>query len=596
MCGILAQINRDVQIDTAVFDKMRDTMTHRGPDGFGTMVLHDGRVAFGHRRLSIIDLSTDGKQPMSNEDGQVWITFNGEVYNFQSLRDQLIRCGHIFRSKTDTEVLIHGYEEWGIEGLLERLKGMYAFVIWDGVQRKIHAARDRFGIKPMVYSYDGKQLVFASEIKAIAANPAFEKELSEESLADFFTYSYVPYHLTIYKQAYKLPPAHYMTFDMSSFQFEVKSYWNLETASLEIDPKEAAERTHELIRQSTREHLIADVPVGLFLSGGYDSGTLLMHMHDLGYKANAYTIGFEDSEQSEHNQAASMAGLFGADHIVDMVSPQMDIFSMLHRMSYYYDEPFAASSMVNTFMISQMAARHCKVVLSGEGADEVFAGYKWHHKINNYYRNFSVKDRLRNIREGLLTSKDVYLRLYDRSMTGVLREATGKKVLDADITATMKERGLWHFGQFYQQGMDVVKQCQYIDAFTFVPNHCLWRADISSMAHSLEVRVPFMDHEIYSYVFSLHRSVYFREKSKKFLIEENLKSRVPESILNMPKRGFSFQHLGHIFDDRFYELLADGELIRRGLLKRTTDVRSLSDHFKLHLLNLEIWFQTHMRA
>jgi asparagine synthase (glutamine-hydrolysing) len=596
MCGILAQINRDALVDTVVFDRMRDTMTHRGPDGFGTTVLQEGRVAFGHRRLSIIDLSIDGKQPMSNEDGQVWITFNGEIYNFQPLREQLIRAGHIFRSRTDTEVLIHGYEEWGMEGLLQRLKGMFAFVIWDGRKNRILAARDRFGIKPLVYSYDGKQLVFASEIKAIAANPSFDRTISEEGLADFFTYSYVPYDLTIYKNAHKLPPAHYLTVDLDSFRIESKAYWNLETASLEIDPQEAAARTNELIREATREHLIADVPVGLFLSGGYDSGTLLMHMHDLGHKANAYTIGFEDSAQSEHDQASTMASLFGADHIVEMISPQTDVFSLLQRMSYYYDEPFAASSMVNTFMISEMAARHCKVVLSGEGADEVFAGYKWHRKINQYYRDFSIKDRIRNLREGLFSSKDVYLRLYDRSMTGVLREALQGNVLHAETTAIMKDRGLWHFGQFYKPGMDVVKQCQLIDSFTFIPNHCLWRADISSMAHSLEVRVPFMDHEIYAYVFSLQSSVYFQENRKKFLIEENLKARVPESILQMPKRGFSFQHLDHIFDDRFYELLANGELMKRGLLKRNTDLRSLSGHFKLHLLNLEIWFQTHMQA
>lgn len=596
MCGILAQINCDAIVNTVAFDRMRDTMTHRGPDGFGTEVLHGGKIAFGHRRLSIIDLSSDGKQPMSNEDAQVWITFNGEIYNFQPLRDQLLGAGHHFRSRTDTEVLIHGYEEWGMEGLLTRLKGMFSFVIWDAKKQKIFAARDRFGIKPMVYSYDGKQLVFASEIKAIAANPDFNAEISNEGMADFFTYSYVPYDLTIYRYAHKLSPAHYMVVDVSSFDFEVKPYWSLESSAIEIESKEAVERTHELIRQATREHLIADVPVGLFLSGGYDSGTLLMHMHDLGYKANAYTIGFDDSEQSEHSQAATIAGLFGADHIVEMVSPQMDVFSLLKQMSYYYDEPFAASSMVNTFMISEMAARHCKVVLSGEGADEVFAGYKWHQKINNYYKNFSLKDRLRNIRDGLYSSRDVYLNLYDRSMTGVLREAVQKKVLDDDTTSMMHTRGLWHFAQYYRPDMDVVKQCQYIDAFTFIPNHCLWRADISSMAHSLEVRVPFMDHELYGYVFSLHRSVYFRENRKKFLLEENLKSRVPDSILNMPKRGFSFQHLDHIFDDRFYELLSNGELVRNGMLKRTADLRKLSGHFKLHLLNLENWFQTHRKA
>lgn len=596
MCGILAQINRATPVDPHVFNHMRDTMTHRGPDGFDTRLLLDGKIAFGHRRLSIIDLSEDGKQPMCNEDEQVWITFNGEIYNFPPLKEELLKRGHVFRSRTDTEVLLHGYEEWGMEGLLSRLKGMFSFVIWDNREQKIVAARDRFGIKPLVYSVDDHSLVIASEIKAIAANPSFSKELNEEGLADFFTYSYVPYEGTIYQKAFKLPPAHYLTFDVRSFRYQIKAYWELDTAETDIDPGKAAERVHELIHEATREHLLADVPVGLFLSGGYDSGTILMHMHDLGYKANAYTIGFADSEQSEHDQASAMARTFGAEHIVEMIAPDTDVFGLLQRMSYYYDEPFAASSMINTYMISEMASHHCKVVLSGEGADEVFAGYKWHHKIDSYYRNFSVRDRLRNLRDGLVRSRDVYMHLYDRSMTGVLQEAMKKKVLHEEATALMKKRGLWHFDQFFRPGMDVVKQCQYLDAFTFIPNHCLWRADISSMAHSLEVRVPFMDHEIYNYVFSLKRDVYFRKNRKKFLIEENLKARVPASVLDMPKRGFSFQHLDSMFDDRFYELIRNGELMKRGLLKRTAAIKDLSGHFKLHLLTLENWFQTHLKA
>lgn len=596
MCGILAQIKRDAPVDVSVFNRMRDTMTHRGPDGFGTSILHEGNIAFGHRRLSIIDLSDDGKQPMCNEDGSIWITFNGEIYNFQPLRDQLLAAGHRFHSKTDTEVLVHGYEEWGMEGLLNRLKGMFAFVIYDASTQRIMAARDRFGIKPMVYSFDGKQLVIASEIKAIAANPEFPKELSQSGLADFFSYAYVPYTYTIYKDAFKLAPAHFLMFDLAQFQFSVHRYWNLETASKKVDPKEAVERTNELLREATREHLIADVPVGLFLSGGYDSGTLLMHMHDLGYQANCYTIGFESSEQSEHDQAASMAEAFGGQHVLEMMSPKADIFELLERMSTYYDEPFAASSMVNTFVISEMAAKHCKVVLSGEGADEVFAGYKWHNKINDYYKHVSLKERVKNIRKGLFSSKDVYLNLYNRSMTGVLDEALRTNVLDGETQQTMKQRGLWHFEQFYHPEMDVVKLCQYMDSFTFIPNHCLWRADISSMAHSLEVRVPFMDHEIYEYVFSLDRNVYFQEKRKKFLIEENIKARVPKSILEMPKRGFSFQHLDSIFDDRFFELMANGELVKRGLIQKGSNLKALSGHFKLHLLNLEFWFQKHMTA
>lgn len=596
MCGILAHIKRDDVIDLAVFNAMRDTMTQRGPDGFGTRLLHDGRVALGHRRLSIIDLSEDGRQPMCNEDGKVWITFNGEIYNFHKLRKELLSCGHFFGSKTDTEVLIHGYEEWGIEGLLQRLKGMFAFVIWDDRTKKVHAVRDRFGIKPLIYYHDGKQIVFASELKAIAANPAFPKDIDENGLADFFIYSYVPYTGTIYKNTHTLAPSHFLTLDYETFQLTVTRYWELGMDTLEVNECEAIEKTNDLIRQATNEHLIADVPVGLFLSGGYDSATLLMHMSDLGYKPSCYTIGFESSERSEHDQASALAETFGANHHLEMISPGTDVFSLLGKMSYYYDQPFAASSMVNSHIISEMAARNCKVVLSGEGADEVFGGYKWHQKIAGYYKNFALKERVKNLLNGLFTKKDIYLNLYNRSMTGVLKETMQKDVLDGDIKSLMRDRGLWHFEQFYRPGTDVVKQCQLIDTFTFIPNHCLYRADISSMAHSLEVRVPFMDHEIYSYVFSLNRNMYFKEGRKKFLIEENIKARVPREVLEMPKRGFSFQGLDNAFDDRFYELIRNGELMKRGLLNRNVQLEKLSAIYKFHLTNLEMWFKNHHTA
>lgn len=591
MCGIIGQLSKTNKVNQGLFDSMRDTLAHRGPDGYGTQLLHDGYVAFGHRRLAILDLTDDGNQPMSNSSGDLWVTFNGEIYNYPDLKNILLEEGYSFKSKSDTEVLLHGYKCWGIEGLLKRLKGMFAFALWDEREGKLLAARDRFGIKPFVYYCNEKQFVFASEIKAIKKNSELNLELNEESLADYFSYGYVPYPNTIWKSTFKLPPASYLEVDFQTFNLDVRTYWTLQSSDNIVNRKEAVERTQQLIQNATKEHLLSDVPVGVFLSGGYDSSTLLMHMHDLGYPTKAFTIGFPESESSEHIEAAVVARHFHAEHYIENISSENDVLSLLQEMSFYYDEPFAANSMINTYVISRLASKHVKVALSGEGADEVFAGYKWHKKIDKYYTEFTIKERIKNLIKGNYSSKSVYMELYNRSMTGVMNEALELDLLSDNLRDQIRKRRLWHFEEFYIETRDKLKLTQFIDAKTFVPDHCLFRADISSMAHSLEVRVPFLDHDIYEYVFSLHPSVYFENNRKKILIEDNLKNRMPREVLDMPKRGFSFQNTDKIFDERFMRIMEEGILMKQGVLKRQADFRKLSTQMKFHLLNLEFWFE-----
>jgi len=593
MCGIIGQINKKQKVNVIEFDRLRDILLHRGPDGFGTEILNEGKVALGHRRLSIIDLTDHAKQPMCNEDQTIWLTFNGELYNFLSLKNDLMNKGHKFVSNSDTEVLIHGYEEWGIEALLKKIKGMFSFAIWDGNKKKLFAARDRFGIKPFVYFKSDDEFIFASELKAIANYRDFPKIIDDNAISDFLIYSYIPYNKTVWKDTFKLPPAHYLEFDYDTFSLKTEKYWELKTAENIINDNIALEKANKLIKNATNEHLLSDVPVGLFLSGGYDSTTLLMHMTDLGYDVSSFTIGFEDTEQSEHEQAKLVADNFKSNHTVSMFSRDSDVFELLREMSKFYDEPFAANSMINTYVVSELAAKTCKVVLSGEGSDEVFGGYKWHKKIDQYYKNFRLKDRIKNIIKGNFTKKQVYLDLYNRSMTGVMDEVLNANFIHSNIKTQIKARGLWHFEQFYRSNLDVVKRCQYIDAQSFVPDHCLFRADISSMAHSLEVRVPFLDHEIYEFVFGLNKSVYFKEGSKKFLVEENLRNRIPEEIFEMPKRGFSFHNMDSIFDSRFEKLILNGNLMKDGIITKDIDIKEMTDHFKFHLLNLELWMETH---
>jgi asparagine synthase (glutamine-hydrolysing) len=593
MCGVLGQINRILPIDETEFIRMRDMMLHRGPDGFGHVFRQEYRMGLAHRRLSIIDLSPDAAQPMCNEDQTVWITFNGEIYNYLSLRSELINAGHHFRSKSDTEVLVHGYEQWGIAGLVLRLKGMFAFGIWDDRSEKLFLARDRFGIKPIVYGLIDDSFYFASELKAIKEASNVSLTINNHALADYFTYGYVPCPLTIWQGVYKLPPGHYLEFNNLDWSYELHRYWELKPGYSKISDNEALIRSQELIRQSLSEHLVSDVPLGLFLSGGYDSGTLLMYLSELNEQVQSYTVSFPGTDDDEVVEARALAETFNSPHLVEEISGSVDAFQLLNEMAPFYDEPFACSSMINVYQISKVASKFGKVVLSGEGADELFAGYKWHRKIDAYYKGWNIKRLIKEWLNGNFSSKNAFFHLYNRSMTGVLNEALSGYFLSDDLKDNIKSRGLYYFEQFYLKNQNPVKLCQYIDSLTFIPDHCLFRADMSSMAHSLEIRLPFLDHELYEYVFNLDPSVYFKAGRKKFLLEEAMKQRVPSSVLNMPKRGFSFIDPERIFDHRFLDLLHNGNLIKSEILKANQPLNELSSQAKLQLLNLELWWTHH---
>ena len=594
MCGIIGEIQKHENINLEHFNERRDLLFHRGPDGFGTEVLGDGNIAFGHRRLSIIDLSENGKQPMCNEDRTIWITFNGEIYNFRELKAEL--QNHIFISNSDTEVLIHGYEEWGIEKLLYKIKGMFAFGIWDEKEKKLFIARDRFGIKPLVYQQTHNQFGFASELKCIAKHKNFQKEINQNALADYFTYSYVPEPLTIWEGVYKLPPAHFGIFDTSTFTLHIEKYWELGVDNKLISDAQAIHDTHNLIDKSIEQHLISDVPVGLFLSGGYDSTTLLMKMVELGYKPAVFTVGFPGHLNDETQQSRAVANYFGVKHFVEEIPLGFDVVEMLRDLSTIYDEPFAGSSMITNHLVAKTAARNTKVAFSGEGADEVFGGYKWYRKIEKHYQQGNIKRCLKGVRKGIFNVHDEFVHLYNDSMLGVSKENNKIDILNHDISKKMRQRGLWFFSDVYKRNstiIDKIKQAQFIDSHTFISNHCLYRADLSSMASSLELRVPFLDHELYEYIFSLNPSVYLKPGVKKFLLEQKLLSKVPNAVLNMPKKGFSFHFGGNNFQEEFERIVKNGKIVKYGIVDLRLSEAQLSDNFKFHLVNLEFWLQNH---
>lgn len=588
MCGIIGQLNFSAAVDRGRFDAMRDTLTHRGPDGYGTEIRDGGRLALGHRRLSILDLSERGHQPMSNEDNTVWITFNGEIYNYGPLRRELLASGHVFRSTSDTEVLVHGYEEWGLEDLLRRIKGMFAFGLWDENRRKLFVVRDRFGIKPLVYRIDNDRFVFASEIKAITRDPEFAKFLRPDALADFFLYSYVPHPHTVWEGIHKLRPAHYLEVDADRGTHRTVRYWNLPERVQPLPYAEARERMQELLHRSVREHLVSDVPVGLFLSGGLDSASVLLHMRDLGCETDAFSLGFAGSDRSEHAPAAAIAEALDARHHVKLLGYEDEVFPLIERLVRHYDEPFAVSSQLTYHYIAEYAAQTHKVVLGGDGGDELLAGYHWYPQMARWRPG--PRSLLRALRGGA-GLKEQQLEVYAREQTGVYHYLRSRGIVAPEWMDRMHARAYSYFTRFFGQSKDRIKSWQRLDIDTFMLDNCLQRADSSSMLHSLEVRVPFLDHELFEFVYSLPSDTYFQPHRQKKMLYDKLEPRLPPSVLDRKKQGFGFQHRDSLKGPAFEDFVNRGELRKLGVLARPADFSQLTGEEAYHLVFLEQWLR-----
>ncbi|WP_089717678.1 asparagine synthase (glutamine-hydrolyzing) [Candidatus Entotheonella palauensis] len=365
MCGIAGFSWQD----EALAGKMSQTLAHRGPDQYG--VYTDAWVSLGHRRLSIIDLREHGRQPMSNEDGTVWVTYNGEIYNFPELRQTLEAKGHVFRSRTDTEVIVHAYEEYG-PACVEKFNGMFAFAIWDQNQRELFLARDRLGIKPLYYYWNRNQFVFASEIKAILQAPEVEREVNPQAVYHYVGYEFVPAPDTMFRHVHKLPPGHYLRF--KNGQVTVQRYWDMTFQTENLSPRDYAEHMRELLTEAVRKRLISDVPLGVFLSGGLDSSTIVALMSHCGVEPiKTFSLGYEDETFSELDYARVVAKQFNTEHrelIVEPVTPEL-----IEKAVWQLDEPMTDLSSVPFYLICQRAREHVTVCLSGEGGDESLVGY-----------------------------------------------------------------------------------------------------------------------------------------------------------------------------------------------------------------------------
>ena len=556
MCGIAGIIDPLRPPERALVESMCSVMKHRGPDGEGFYI--DGAAALGHRRLSIIDLG-GGAQPISNEDGTIWLTFNGEIYNFQSLRDDLIARGHRFRTKTDSETIVHAYEEYG-QGCLDRLRGMFSFAIWDSAKKEFFAARDRLGKKPLYYRYSGRRLIFASELKAILQDPGTPRELDPRAVADYFTYHYVPFPGTIFKGINKLPPGHFMKLSLGSGKvsdfFQIRRYWDVKyDPDHSLTEGEWVEAIRAKIEEAVKIRLVSDVPLGAFLSGGIDSSAVVAMMSRAGARPlNTFSIGFKEKDFSETDYARAVSEKFGTIHHEMIVEP--DAVGLLPELAWDFDEPFADASAIPTYYVSKMARKHVTVVLSGDGGDEVFAGYRRYLWANDMTRYDLVPSSMKRLvfggpaalmpdgmrGKGMLRhmSKDPFQRyagLNTHADAGYL-----EGLLSAELLGELKGLelpGYWNIRRFYESmDGDYLSKIQYSDTKTYLAEDILTKVDRASMLNSLETRAPLLDHELVELAARIPSAMKIRKNETKYMLKKAMSGILPDEILYRKKMGF----------------------------------------------------------
>jgi asparagine synthase (glutamine-hydrolysing) len=524
MCGIAGIVGD--RIAPGAVQRMTDRLKHRGPDAEG--LWGEPGVQFGHRRLSILDLSSAGVQPMIF--GTYAITYNGEIYNFQALREGLEGP---FDSNTDTEVLLKLYAAEG-PSCVEKLNGMFAFAIWDGGTQSLFAARDRLGIKPFFYREIDGGIAFASEIKALLELGT--PEIDRSALLDYFTYKYIPAPKTIYKGIRKLPPGH--TLEFRDGACRVRKYWEPAINRDRRDPEETLAELGDLLADAVRSHTISDVPLGVFLSGGLDSSAMVACLD----RPKTYSIGFDVEKHSELPFAREVADHFGTEHHEEIVSG-VDMEEALNAIPLMYDEPFGDSSAWATYIVSREARKHVTVALAGDGGDEVFSGYGWYRK----WFDYQTSGFARWINRIFDPFSSRGLSLYRRGANELERYAAlvGPFTIDQKETLLSPDLfddqydHLWYFRQFWRKELDPLKRMQWLDLNTFLPDDILTKVDRASMAVSLEVRPPLLDHRLVEFALSFDSSLLQHGGVDKRMLRTLMTPKLPESITSRPKKGFS---------------------------------------------------------
>lgn len=553
MCGIAGIVRSDgAPAGVELLRAMTTVLAHRGPDGDGFFC--EGPVGLGHRRLAIIDLAT-GDQPMASDDGSSVIIFNGEIYNFRELRRELEGRGATFRTRSDTEVILRAYEAWGVE-CLSRLRGMFAFAIWDKARRRLLLARDRVGIKPLVYAWDGRRLLFGSEIKALLEDAAVSRELDWEALRDFLTHHYISSPRTIFRSIRKLPPASYLVLDLDRPEPEVHRYWDLRFVP-DSRPTEAdwldGLRWH--LTDAVRSHLVSDVPIGAFLSGGVDSSAVVALMAQATEgRVRTFSIGFDEGDFDELAHAREVARRYDTQHFEYVV--KANALEMLPRLAWQFDEPFADSSALPTYYVSKITREHVTVALSGDGGDENFVGYTRYARAQRLHERLDtfpaiLARPLLRLAARLLPPGargqgyldmlgappvDRYFKLVAYQRSEGLRKllsAGAREHIEPVVTPAL-------FRKLAAEGprADYVSTLQYLDIHSYLPEDILTKVDRTSMAVSLEARVPLLDHVLMEYVATMPAGLKFRDGIGKVILKRAMAADLPPGILGRRKMGF----------------------------------------------------------
>jgi asparagine synthase (glutamine-hydrolysing) len=552
---------------------MTESLRHRGPDDQGEWVDQESGVALGHRRLSIIDLSPEGHQPMLSGSGRFVIAFNGEVFNFRALRRELEPKGHHFRGHSDTEIMLAAIEEWGLEEAVRRFIGMFAFALWDRQDRALHLVRDRLGIKPLYYGWADRTLLFASELKALRAHPAFRPEIDRNALAAYMRHNYVPCPHTIYRGVFKLAPGTILTVSPGGRDSEPKTYWSAREvardglrAPLGASADEATSQLDSLLRDAIKLRLESDVPLGAFLSGGVDSSTVVAVMQaESARPVRTFTIGFRESDYDEAAHARAVAAHLHTDHTELYVEPS-DALKLIPCIPDWYDEPFADSSQLPTFLVSQMTRRHVTVALSGDGGDELFAGYDRYFWAESIWRITgrlpqALRHRVARLLTGLSPAHiDRISALLPRRIRPPRAGDKSHKLastLRLDSVDAVYRRLLSHWtepeqlvlgsaepsGIVWDESLpsdfpDFVPRAQFLDLVTYLPDDILTKVDRASMAVSLEARVPLLDHRIVEFAWRLPLDLKVRGGQTKWILRQVLYRHVPRHLIERPKMGF----------------------------------------------------------
>ena len=589
---------------------MANTLIHRGPDDSGTWVDEQFGVAFGHRRLSIIDVSHAGHQPMVSSDGRYIVTYNGEVYNFQDLRQQLKKKGHSFMGDSDTEVMLSAFVQWGVESSVNKFNGMFAFAVWDRKDRLLWLVRDRIGEKPLYFGVQNGTLFFASELKAIRAYPHFEPRIDRDALASFLKFNYVPAPYSIYRGIQKLLPGHCISLKSPTDTANSQSYWSLinvvqkglETPFLGSE-EEAAKELETRLKKTIKSRMFSDVPVGAFLSGGIDSSTIVALMQSQNDRpVNTFTIGFSEKEFNEAVHANKVAKHLNTKHTELYISPQ-EARDVIPKLSEMYDEPFADSSQIPTHLLSVLAREYVTVALSGDGGDELFSGYNryifskkfWNSSryIPNLIKRKTAKlaagvsyDNVEGFYEKIEPFLPRNLRIsmpgekYQKMAWALKSSSSAREVYNSIISIIKAPSELLISGEEYstlhndktvwRKFDEMVLAMTFLDLMTYHPDDILQKLDRAAMAVSLETRVPFLDHEMIEFVMRLPMDFKLNNKGTKHILKKVLYKYVPREIMERPKMGFTVplgDWLKGPLKDWIEELIDSSKLEKEGYFK-----------------------------